>query len=137
VIVAGRRAAQSADETIRAAQPSVVQLAEITEVVSRLQPLLANLTELDPAFGRELADMLKTLPGLLERVDERALPAVSSLEGLVPVVQTLHENVDQLGHVVNDVGTLLSGLPGAGRLLKRGGREVRNPDNRTSIQPSE
>jgi hypothetical protein len=39
--------------------------------------------------------------------------------------------------VVNDVGTLLSGLPGAGRLLKRGGREVRSADNKTSITPPE
>ena len=52
-------------------------------------------------------------------------------------VQTLHENVDQLQAVVNDVGTLLSGLPGAGRLLKRGGREVRSSDNKTSISPPE
>jgi hypothetical protein len=57
------------------------------------------------------------------------------MEGLVPVVRTLHENVDQLQAVVNDVGTLLSGLPGANRLLKRGGREVRSSDNKTSIMP--
>ena len=62
---------------------------------------------------------------------------MSALEGLVPVVRTLNENVDQLQSVVNDVGTLLSGLPGAGRLLKRGGREVRSPENKTSITPPE
>lgn len=68
------------------------------------------------------------------RVDEQVLPTVSALHELVG---SLNENVDGLQSVVNDVGTLLSGLPGAGRLLKRGGREVRSPDNKTSITPPE
>jgi hypothetical protein len=126
-----------ANETIRAAEPSVRQLAEITETVTRLRPLLENLAEVDPELSKELVSMLRSLPGLMNRVDQRVVPAVSSLEGLVPVVETLHENVDQLQHVVNDVGTLLSGLPGAGRLLKRGGREVRSADNKTAITPPE
>ncbi|HSP38109.1 MAG TPA: hypothetical protein VLR26_10180 [Frankiaceae bacterium] len=137
LVVGGRRTVAQAEETIRAADPSVRQLAEITETVSRLQPLLASLTELDPAVGKDLAAMLQNLPGLMDRVDDRVIPAVSALEGLMPVVQTLHENVDQLQSVVNDVGTLLSGLPGAGRLLKRGGREVSSTDNKTSITPPE
>jgi ABC-type transporter Mla subunit MlaD len=137
VVAGGRRTVAQGEETIGAADPSVRQLAEITETVSRLQPLLASLSELDPAVGKDLAAMLRNLPGLVERVDDRVIPAVSALEGLMPVVQTLHENVDQLQSVVNDVGTLLSGLPGAGRLLKRGGREVRSADNKTSITPPE
>jgi ABC-type transporter Mla subunit MlaD len=129
--------ATSADDTVRMAQPSVRQLAEITETVARLQPLLEQLTDTDPAASSELIAMLRNLPKIVERIDDRVVPAVSALEGLVPVVRTLHENVDQLQSVVNDVGTLLSGLPGAARLLKRGGREVRSPDNRTSITPPE
>jgi ABC-type transporter Mla subunit MlaD len=131
----GDAATVAVNEVLRAAEPSVRELAEITETLSRLQPLVADLADLDPTTGKDLAAMLRTLPGLMSRVDERVVPAVSALEGLVPVVRTLHENVDQLQAVVNDVGTLLSGLPGAGRLLKRGGREVRSPENKTSITP--
>jgi methyl-accepting chemotaxis protein len=137
VIGGGQRTIEQANATIRAADPSVRQLAEITDTVSRLRPLLENLQEVDPALSKELVSVLRTLPGLVGRVDERVFPALSALEGLVPVVQTLNENVDQLQSVVNDVGTLLSGLPGAGRLLKRGGREVRSPENKTSITPPE
>ncbi len=137
VVQSGSRTTSAAEETIRAAEPSVRQLAEITETISRLQPLLGKLAEIDPAASDELVGMLRSLPGLVERIDERVVPAVGSLEGLVPVVETLHDNVDQLQHVVNDVGTLLSGLPGASRLLKRGGKEVRSADNKTAITPPE
>jgi ABC-type transporter Mla subunit MlaD len=131
----GNAAIAAANETVQAAQPSVRQLAEITEALHRLEPLLDGLKDVDPAVGRDAATVVRALPPLLQRVDERVLPAVAALESLVPVVHTLHDNVNQLQTVVNDVGTLLSGLPGASRLLKRGGREVRSPDNNTSIMP--
>jgi ABC-type transporter Mla subunit MlaD len=135
VVGSGNEVVAAANETIRSADPSVRRLAEITDELARLRPVLAGLGDLDPAISRQIESTLDALPRLLERVDSQVLPAVSALEGLVPVVRTLNENVDQLQSVVNDVGTLLSGLPGAARLLKRGGREVRSADNNTSITP--
>ena len=57
--------------------------------------------------------------GLVQEVLE-LLPALRSLEQLVPVVSQLGTQVDNLDRTVADVGALLGGIPGAARLLKRG-----------------
>ena len=53
-------------------------------------------------------------------MEERLLPALASLEQLVPVVEHLGVQVDHLDATVADVGAMLGGIPGAARLLKRG-----------------
>src|SRR5438270_576930 len=77
VVISVHRTVDQANETIRASDVSVRRLTEVTETVTRMQPLLDNLTDLDPALGKDLVGMLRSLPGLMERVDARVVPAVS------------------------------------------------------------
>lgn len=94
-------------------------------VLQQAQALLTAMSALDPALADDVTRLLRTLPPIMERVDEQVLPAVAALEGLVPVVAKLSVTVDNLDHQVVEVGSLLGGIPGAGRLLKRGERDAR------------
>lgn len=102
------------------------------EVLGRLSPfledaswLLGEARTLEPTLLADVTATLTRLPGVLMRIDEQVLPSVHSLEGLVPVVAQLAVYVDHLNGVVADVGSLLSGIPGSARLLRRGERDAR------------
>ena len=82
---------------------------EVHALVASLSPAAAALADLEPAVvSRLLGDVVELLP------------ALRSLEQLVPVVGQLSVQVDNLDRTVADVGALLGGIPGAARLLKRG-----------------
>ena len=81
----------------------------VESLVASVQPLVAALASVDP-------DTITRL--VAEGVE--LLPALRSLEQLVPVVSQLGTQVDNLDRTVADVGALLGGIPGAARLLKRG-----------------
>lgn len=82
---------------------------EATASLAAIRPAVTVLAELE-------AEVLSGLVG--DAVE--LLPALRSLEQLVPVVSHLGAQVDNLDRTVADVGALLGGIPGAARLLKRG-----------------
>jgi len=92
-------------------------------VADDVQSLVASagaaLAAVQPAV-RALADLEpEVVSGLVGEAVE-LLPALRSLQELVPVVSQLGTQVDSLDRTVADVGALLGGIPGAARLLKRG-----------------
>jgi hypothetical protein len=117
-----------AADTLGSVQPAVAVLASLElEVLATITPLLydlglllAGVRELDPALLDDAVAAVRSLPQLISTVEAELLPALASLEGLVPVVAQLGVHVDHLDGTVADVGALLAGIPGAARLLKRG-----------------
>ncbi len=96
-------------------------VAEATRTLAALQPAVAAVAELEPGLITSLVEeAAQGVPLLLTAVEERLLPALASLEQLVPVVEHLGMQVDHLDATVADVGAMLGGIPGAARLLKRG-----------------
>lgn len=89
--------------------------------------LLAGARALPSGLVDDAAATVRLLPDVLEHLEDRVMPAVGSLEGLVPVVAQLSRHVDSLNDVVADVGALLAGIPGSARLLRRGERAPRLP----------
>ena len=87
------------DRSERVAQEVHALVKELTETLAAVQPAV------DAGVVQEILDLL---------------PALRSLEQLVPVVSQLGGQVDNLDRTVADVGALLGGIPGAARLLKRG-----------------
>ncbi len=95
-------------------------LATITPLLNDLGLLLAGVRRLDPALVDDATGAVRSLPQLINTIEAELLPALASLEGLVPVVAQLGVHVHHLDGTVADVGALLAGIPGAARLLKRG-----------------
>lgn len=111
--------------TLAGVQPAVRAIAGLDpQLAARLVEGLALLVDgarrLDPSLVDDATAAARGLPLLLSTVDDKLLPALASLEQLVPVVAQLGIQVDHLDATVADVGTLLGGIPGAARLLKRG-----------------
>lgn len=82
---------------------------QATGIVTSVQPLVDAVGGLDPATVRKIEPLLEDVLALL--------PMLASLP---PVIEKLAVQVDHLDQTVADVGALLQGIPGAGRLLKRG-----------------
>ena len=112
----------SASASVRALEPAVAALdvARVAPLVTDLSVLLAGVRELDPTLLDDAAASVRALPTLLEALEVDLLPALAAVEGLVPVVAQLGVHVDHLDGTVAEVGAMLSGIPGAARLLKRG-----------------
>lgn len=112
----------SAAASVRALEPAVAALdvAAVAPLVTDLGVLLAGVRELDPTLVDDAAASVRALPALLEGLEVDLLPALALVEGLVPVVAQLGVHVDHLDGTVAEVGAMLSGIPGAARLLKRG-----------------
>ena len=87
------------DRSERVAQEVHALVKDLTETLAAVRPAV------DAGLVQEVLDLL---------------PALRSLEQLVPVVSQLGGQVDNLDRTVADVGALLGGIPGAARLLKRG-----------------
>jgi len=98
-------------------------VAEIDGMPARLRPLFDALSELDPGVATQLGHLIPTIGPLLSRLEVEVIPSLASIQGLVPVVELLHRNVDELQSIVAEVGKLLTAVPGASRLLRRADRE--------------
>ena len=95
--------------------------AEAALTLRSVQPAVAAIAALEPGLITSLIEeAAQGVPLLLAAVEQKLLPALASLEQLVPVVEHLGLQVDNLDRTVADVGAMLGGIPGAARLLKRG-----------------
>ncbi len=100
---------------------------DAAQSLASVQPAVAALGRLDPSLLTGLIEeSAQGVPLLLAAVEQRLLPALAQLEQLVPVVEHLGVQVDHLDATVADVGAMLSGIPGAARLLKRGATAARS-----------
>lgn len=121
------RAARITDRAEPIADRIEALLDRAETVPDRIDALLARSGSVADEVQALVADASATLAavqpaiqaGLVLEVVE-LLPALRSLEQLVPVVSQLGLQVDNLDRTVADVGALLGGIPGAARLLKRG-----------------
>jgi ABC-type transporter Mla subunit MlaD len=96
-------------------------VAEAAATLASVQPAVSAIAALEPGLITSLIEeAAQGVPQLLTAVEEQLLPALASLEQLVPVVEHLGVQVDHLDATVADVGAMLGGIPGAARLLKRG-----------------
>lgn len=77
-------------------------VADATAVLTSLRPAVDALAGLETSVVDEVVELL---------------PALRSLEQLVPVVSQLAAQVD---HLDQTIAALLGGIPGAARILKRG-----------------
>lgn len=121
------RPSEGEPATLASLQPAVQALAAldagtITRLVADLSLLTGGVRQLDPSLLDDATATVRAVPQLISTVESELLPALASLEGLVPVVAQLGVQVDNLDSAVADVGSLLGGIPGAARLLKRGER---------------
>lgn len=96
--------------------------AAVAALVADLTPLLTAASRISPTAPASLERTLDALPLVLGRLETEVIPAVRSLEGLVPTIEGLSARVDELHRVVGDVGDTLGGIPGAARLRKRSAR---------------
>jgi hypothetical protein len=125
VMARADEAVARATAAIAGVEPAVAVLAALElSVLETLSPLiadlgavLAGLRALDPSLVDDGISVVRAVPELMTTVDQKLLPALASLEGLVPVVAQLGVHVD---HLDGTVGALVAGIPGAARLLKRG-----------------
>ena len=97
----------------------------LSALLDDLRTLLAGIRAMDRVIVDDATTVVRALPTVLDRLDTEVMPALTALEGLVPVVAQLGVRVENLNEVVADVGTLISGIPGTGRLLRRGERDAR------------
>lgn len=113
---------RSAADSVQALAPAVAALdvEQVAPLVTDLGILLAGVRGLDPGLLDDATASVRALPALLDGLQVDLLPALVAVEGLVPVVAQLGVNVDRLDGTVAEVGAMLSGIPGAARLLKRG-----------------
>jgi len=94
-------------------------IGQIDAIPERLRPLVDALAELDPGVATQLGHLIPTVGPLLSRLESEVIPSVMSIQSLVPVVELLHRNVDELQSVVSEVGKLLASVPGASMLRRR------------------
>lgn len=94
----------------------------VAALLADLTPLLTAAARIRPTAPASLERTLDALPVMLGRLETEVIPAVSSLAGLVPTIERLSAQVDELHRVVGDVGDTLGGIPGAARLRKRSAR---------------
>ncbi len=98
---------------------ATVLIGEIDGIPDRLRPLIDALAELDPGVATQLGHLIPTVGPLLSRLESEVIPSIMSIQALVPVVELLHRNVDELQSVVSEVGKLLGSVPGASMLRRR------------------
>jgi ClpP class serine protease len=121
------RAARIADRAEPITDRIEALLDRAETVPDRIEELLVRSADLTAAVGALVKDATASLTAVQPAIDAGLvqevvdlLPALRSLEQLVPVVNQLGVQVDKLDRTVADVGALLAGLPGAARLVKRG-----------------
>jgi hypothetical protein len=102
--------------------PALVQA--VTRLVDQLQPLMSVAGGLDPNIPAEASDLLMRSRPLVEQFSTLILPLLSEMRAAVPDVREILPVVQRLEPVLVDVETRIAGLPGAGRLRRRGEREI-------------
>jgi hypothetical protein len=126
--VAGRAAGvvTGAGETERSAAELV---SAYEPVLIELRPVLTRLAEtVDPHEVEAMVALVDRLPALLDSVDTDVLPLLGRLNEMAPDLHALLEAVD-------DLRTAVAGLPGIGRLMRRGDDELADPDTRPGDTP--
>jgi hypothetical protein len=99
-------------------------LATYEPALRALRPTLARLAEtFDPHEVEALVALVDRLPKLLDSVDHDVLPLLGRLNDMAPDLHSLLE-------AVNDLRSAVAGIPGVGRLMRRGDDEVEDPDTR-------
>ena len=106
----------------------------LTAVLDRLQPLLGAASALNADVPVEAAQLLHRSLPLLEQMDKLVLPLLAEMRAAVPDVREILPVVRRLEPVMVDVETRIAGLPGPARLRRRGERESkRRPPTRSLI----
>ncbi|HEV7658031.1 MAG TPA: hypothetical protein VGP36_25295 [Mycobacteriales bacterium] len=121
--VAGRAAevVGGAGETERAA---AALLAAYRPVLEDLRPIVDRLVQtVDPHEVEAMVALVDRLPRLADSVDTDILPLLSKLNDMAPDLHALLEAVD-------DLRSAVAGLPGIGRLMRRGDDQLADPEAR-------
>lgn len=121
--VAGRAAGvvTGAGETERTA---AALLSAYEPVLRQLRPALARLAEtVDPHEVEAMVALVDRLPALADSVDTDVLPLLAKLNDIAPDLHALLEAVE-------DVRSAIAGLPGIGRLMRRGDDQISDPETR-------
>ncbi len=118
-----------AEELIDAVEPLVTVAGEIEidmlkNAAARLQPLLGALGSVDVALPADVADIIGRTRPLIEQVESIVLPLIHEARAAIPDVREILPVVQRLEPVMVDVETRIAGLPGSGRMRKRGEKEI-------------
>jgi uncharacterized protein YoxC len=123
---------QRASRLVAAIEPLVAVVSEIDvalfrssmRLVEDLQPLLRAATLLPPDLPKEAAELVRQSLPLIEELNATLKPLLGDLQGAIPDIGKILAVIMRLEPVVTDVETRIAGLPGAGRLRRRGQREI-------------
>lgn len=89
-----------------------------------LQPTLTLLAEtMDPREVEAIVKLVDRLPVMLDSMDTDVLPLLGKLNEMAP---DLHSLLD----AVEDLRSAVAGIPGVGRLMRRGDDELADDDTR-------
>ncbi len=118
-----------AEDLIDAVEPLVTVAGEIEidmlrTAAARLQPLLGALGSVDVALPADVADIVGRTRPLIEQVEHFILPLIHEARAAIPDVREILPVVQRLEPVMIDVETRIAGLPGSGRMRKRGAKEI-------------
>lgn len=114
---------------IDAVEPLVTVAGEIEidmlkTAAARLQPLLGALSSVDIALPTDVADIIGRTRPLIEQVENIILPLIHEARAAIPDVREILPVIQRLEPVMVDVETRIAGLPGSGRMRKRGAKEI-------------
>jgi ABC-type transporter Mla subunit MlaD len=97
---------------------------KVDALVARAGGITSEVDQATAGASRTLEDVRAIVRELdaadLRKLLDDAVGLVPALAGLPPVIERLAEQVDHLDKTVGEVSTLLQGVPGAARLVKRG-----------------
>lgn len=129
VLTAAEALRRRAQTLIDAVEPLVVVAGEIEvdllrTAAARLQPLLGALSAVDVAFPADVADLVGRTRPLIEQVETLVMPLIREARAAIPDVRDILPVVQRLEPVMIDVETRIAGLPGSGRMRKRGAKEI-------------
>lgn len=109
-----RAAGEAIDETRTQLGRSAALLAEVAGHAGSARPLIGRAAEvIEPQHVDGAAQLLDLVPELLDLV----LPALRGLSELSPSMNQLGDRLDNIAHIVE-------GVPGAGRLKRRGTERI-------------
>lgn len=137
VLAAAESLRRRAQTLIDAVEPLVVVAGEIEvdmlrTAAARLQPLLGALSAVDVAFPADVAELVGRTRPLIEQVETLVMPLIREARAAIPDVRDILPVVQRLEPVMIDVETRIAGLPGSGRMRKRGAKEIEESVNQAS-----
>lgn len=121
-----------ADHEVGQAVVQVQRVDRITREVERLVPVASALAAMtDPGLDEVAPQLLRQLPTALDQLANDIVPALRAMRAAVPDVEGLRALADRLEPYVTELSKTVVGLPGAGRMKRRGERELEDdPDPR-------